>query len=270
MIRLMREVRFFHTPAWEAPDKSVSNHWAGTGPQSCPPFWVVRVVVEGPADPYTGYVCDIKVLDDFVRTHVAPELSVPSVRASFDVAARAGKSAFGLLAGRMAQPLRLLSVQIRFSPFTFLTFQGGGDPMIQLTQTFEFSASHRLHCPGLGDEENHRLFGKCSNPHGHGHNYLLEVAIEIEPAATSLSLHELDRIVRAEVIERFDHKNLNLECAEFADLNPTVENIAQVIFDRLARGLEPLRLFNVRVWETAKTYAECSAATWTMPNGNTR
>jgi len=130
--------------------------------------------------------------------------------------------------------------------------------MTLLTQSFEFSASHRLHCPGLSDEENHLLFGKCSNPHGHGHNYVLEVAVEVSPDQTCSILRELDRVVRTEVIERFDHKNLNVECAEFADLNPTVENIAQVICDRLVGELQPLRLHNVRVWETAKTFAECS------------
>ena len=133
--------------------------------------------------------------------------------------------------------------------------------MVLLTQSFEFSASHRLQCPGLTDEENHRMFGKCSNPNGHGHNYVLEVTVEVAPGSTSSTLQKLDQYVRDEVIERFDHKNLNVECPEFSALNPTVENIAQVIFDRLADNLKTLCLYNVRVWETEKTYAECSAPT---------
>ncbi len=257
----MREVRFFHTDGVESTDDSASNHWAGTGTQSCPPFWVIRVIVEGPPDPRTGYVCDIKILDDFVRSHLASKLCAGSAWGSFDAAALVVKNTFGLLAGRMAELLRLISVQLRFSPFTFLTFEGGDNFMIMLTQSFEFSASHRLHCSDLSEEENSRLFGKCSNRNGHGHNYLLEVAVEVHPAQTSSNMRELDRIVRTEVIERFDHKNLNVECTEFANLNPTVENIAQVIFDRLAHGLQPLHLSNVRVWETAKTYAECRGGT---------
>ena len=141
--------------------------------------------------------------------------------------------------------------------------------MLELTQSFEFSASHRLACPGLSEEENHRLFGKCSNVHGHGHNYILEVGASANEKAISSLLPELDRIVRREIIERFDHKNLNVECAEFAELNPTVENIAQVIFDRLERELEAGRLRKVRVWETAKTYAECTSASVKCP-GPTR
>ena len=130
--------------------------------------------------------------------------------------------------------------------------------MILLTQSFEFSASHRLSCAGLNDEENLRLFGKCSNPHGHGHNYVVEVTVEPASGLVVLPVLELDRRVKAEIIDRFDHKNLNLECPDFANLNPTVENIAQVVFDRLSTALSPLRLTKVRVWETAKTYAECT------------
>lgn len=259
VIRLMREVRFFHSPAVEAPGQLDSNHWSGTGPQSRLPFYVVRMVVEGPPNPQTGYVCDIKVLDDHVRAHLAPRLLAAGGACSFEAAGHAVQSAFGPLAEWIA-PLRLLSVQLRFSPFTSLTIQGGDVLMTTLSHSFEFSASHRLSCPGLNDEQNLRLFGKCSNPHGHGHNYLLEVAVEVETGATGSVIGLLDRVVRSEVIERFDHKNLNVECAEFADLNPTVENIARVIYDDLVRRLKPLRLSSVRVWETAKTYAECSTS----------
>lgn len=260
----MREVRFFHQPLSET-DAAGSNHWAGTAPQSRLPFWVVRIVVEGPADPQIGYVCDIKWLDEFVRIHLAPQLSTSSAVASLEEAGRVARSSFRRLAGQLVAPLRLISVQIRFSPYTNLTIRCGDDAMALLTQSFEFSASHRLHCPGLTDEENRRLFGKCSNPHGHGHNYVLEVTVEVPSDAIGSALQQLDRGVHAEVIEQFDHKNLNVECSDFAGLNPTVENIAQVIFNRLAgnTGIPPLS--SVRVWETPKTYAECSKAANFLP-----
>src|SRR3990172_6552708 len=101
--------------------------------------------------------------------------------------------------------------------------------MIHLTQAFEFAAAHRLSCEGLSDAENQRLFGKCSNPHGHGHNYLLEVTVAgpaDDRTGTLVDLARLDRTVRERIIDPFDHKNLNLECPDFARLNPTVENIA--------------------------------------------
>ena len=131
--------------------------------------------------------------------------------------------------------------------------------MIKVTQSFEFSAAHRLHCEGLSDEENRRLFGKCSNPSGHGHNYVLEVTVEGEPDKDTgrvASLPDLQRTVDECVIHPFDHKNLNMEVTDFRSLNPSVENIARVIWNRLHAELAPAILSRVRVWETPKTYAE--------------
>jgi len=189
-----------------------------------------------------------------VRTRLATGLSneVPS----FDEAGRLLRDGIDVLAAGLPSSLRLISADLRLSPFTRLT-AGKETRVVLLTQSYEFSASHRLSCVGLSDVENFQLFGKCSNPNGHGHNYLLEITVAADGAGIRSSLTDLDRKVKTYVIEPFDHKNLNLECSEFADLNPTVENIAQVIFDRLEKALTPLRLSSVRVWETAKTYAEC-------------
>ena len=131
--------------------------------------------------------------------------------------------------------------------------------MIQMTEQFEFSAAHRLYCPDLSSEENLRIFGKCANPNGHGHNYVLDVTVAGDVSATTGSIVELasfEHTVVQRVIEPFDHKNLNLDCAEFADLNPTVENIARAIWTRLKGRFQPARLVSVRLWETPKTCAE--------------
>ena len=262
----MREVRFFSAPSGLDRRPANENNWAGTGPNSELPFWTVRAMVEGQVDPRTGYLCDIKILDDLVRRHLAVALRATR---SLDESNQALSATFGEIAAGITGNLRLSSLELRYSPFTTITVCSGALAMLVMTQSFEFSASHRLACPGLSDEENYRLFGKCSNPHGHGHNYVLEVSASASDKAALPLLPELDRIVRREIIERFDHKNLNVECAEFANLNPTVENIAQVIFDRLETRLETGRLTKVRVWETAKTYAECLSASETSP-GPTR
>ncbi len=131
--------------------------------------------------------------------------------------------------------------------------------MVQMTEQFEFSASHRLYCPDLSSEENQRIFGKCANPNGHGHNYVLDVTVGGDVCEKTGSLVELgpfERTVIERVIEPFDHRNLNQDCPEFADLNPTVENIARVIWTRLKGRLGPAQLVSVRLWETPKTCAE--------------
>ncbi|MFH1111245.1 MAG: 6-carboxytetrahydropterin synthase, partial [Planctomycetota bacterium] len=114
-------------------------------------------------------------------------------------------------------------------------------------------------CKELSDAENPRLFGKCSNPNGHGHNYVVEVTVcgTVDSGkGTVADVGHVDRVVLERVIEPFDHKNLNVECAEFAQLNPSVENIARVIWDRLAGAFDGCRLASIRVWETPKTCAE--------------
>ena len=133
--------------------------------------------------------------------------------------------------------------------------------MILLTQQFEFSAAHRLHNPEFSDEKNRELFGKCNNPHGHGHNYLVDVTVGIDEednGKSSYWLSVLEATVRKQVIDRVDHRNLNVEIAEFATLNPTVENIAVVVWNWLIGGACPGTLRNVRVYETPKTWADYS------------
>jgi len=272
-MRLTREVRFFHgrDAPGSSPDRR-GNRWAGTDRSDpVPPFWAIRATVEGAVDARTGYLCDIKQIDDVVRGQVREAL-FPQGLDQEDLRvlqlARRLATAHLAVAPKFLPPTRLSSLQLSISPFTHLTthsgsaiFDQGESIMVRLTQSFEFSASHRLYCAELSDEENRRLFGKCSNPHGHGHNYLIEVTVgglTEQGSGPVFDVCALDRIVGELVIEPLDHKNLNVECAEFATLNPTVENIARVIFQRLAGKLGDQRLLSVRVWETPKTRAEYS------------
>jgi 6-pyruvoyltetrahydropterin/6-carboxytetrahydropterin synthase len=132
--------------------------------------------------------------------------------------------------------------------------------MLRLSQKFEFCASHRLHNANLSDARNRELFGKCNNPHGHGHNYIVQVTAAGEADANGLIMQipAFEKIVASAVIEPFDHKNLNVEIEEFKKLNPSVENIARVIFQRLKPKFESekVKLSGVTVWETEKTWCE--------------
>ena len=131
--------------------------------------------------------------------------------------------------------------------------------MIQITTKYELAASHRLHSADWSAEQNEVAFGKCSNPAGHGHNYLLEVTLRGHPDRASgevTDLEEFRRLVQSEIIDRFDHKNLNEDCEEFAELMPTVENMAKVFWDRLIYRFVNVELYRVAVWETPTTYAE--------------
>ena len=126
-------------------------------------------------------------------------------------------------------------------------------PTVRLTKRVQFSAGHRLFNPELSDEENARLYGKCSSPGGHGHNYTLEVTVEDEVDARTgmvVNFAELKETIRREVLARFDHKNLNTEVDALRGLVPTAENIAVAVWKCLEPNVAPTRLVEVRVAET--------------------
>lgn len=131
--------------------------------------------------------------------------------------------------------------------------------MVLLTRRIEFSASHLYHNPDFSPEENRRVFGKCNNPHGHGHNYALEVTIEGQPDPVTgmvLDLKELKEILEREVMQRMDHRFLNKEVPELAGEIPTCENIARVIWTLLEPKIPQGRLHRVRLYETSDLFAD--------------
>lgn len=132
--------------------------------------------------------------------------------------------------------------------------------MVLLTRKIEFSASHRYHNPDLSPEENRRVFGKCNNPHGHGHNYTLEVTVAGEPDPLTgivLDLKDLKEILEREVMQRMDHRFLNYEVPELAGQIPTCENIARVIWHLLDSKIRQGKLYRVRLYETPDLFADC-------------
>jgi 6-pyruvoyltetrahydropterin/6-carboxytetrahydropterin synthase len=129
---------------------------------------------------------------------------------------------------------------------------------IELGRRYRFAASHRLHTDRLSEEENTRVFGKCANPYGHGHNYVLEIGVsgDVDPATGMIAnLAELDNFVEREVIEVFDHHSLNEDVAAFRDVVPTTENLCIEIFDRL-KSFPKAKLERVRVQETTNNSFE--------------
>lgn len=129
---------------------------------------------------------------------------------------------------------------------------------IALGRRYKFSASHRLHSVQLSEEENQRVYGKCNNPYGHGHNYVVEVCVsgDVDPATGMIAnLRDLDGYVEREVIEMFDHKSLNEDVPVFRELVPTTENVCKVIYQRL-KHFPHAKLERVRVEETGNNSFE--------------
>ncbi len=130
-----------------------------------------------------------------------------------------------------------------------------------ITRKVEFSASHFCRVPELPDEENRRIFGASANPHGHGHNYVVEVSVQGDPDQVTgmvMDLKELKEILNREIVQPYDHRFLNYEAPPFDRVVPTVENVAREIWKRLepALGAGGRRLHSVRVYENAGLYAD--------------
>ena len=133
---------------------------------------------------------------------------------------------------------------------------------VAVYRTEHFNAAHRLHNPAFDGATNDKLFGKCNNPHFHGHNYELIVKVTGEPDKQTgyvIDLKALSDIIKENVLKRFDHKNLNLDVAEFKNLNPTAENIVIVIYNILRPLINSAFGLQVRLFETERNFVEYPA-----------
>jgi 6-pyruvoyltetrahydropterin/6-carboxytetrahydropterin synthase len=266
MFRLTREVRFAVNPPG-VPGAPSDNSYGGIpGPAPAAIWSALRVTLAGELQQQTQYLCDIKAIDAAVRRAAIPMIAQATAGwwrgESSPTTAALLRQVWNELAGALAGA-RLDELDWRVTPFvSYQLYQHDmKEPvMFRLSEKFEFSASHRLHNPALSDSENLRLFGKCSNPLGHGHNYQLQVTVELAESRgeSATLLGPLEKVVNQRVIERFDHKNLNVEVAEFSHRTPSVENIAAVIYGLLKPAVAELggKLSAVKVWETGKTSCE--------------
>lgn len=221
-------------------------------------YYEFEVCCRGEPDEATGYLVNIKHIDQAVRASVLHRVHAAILTdASRDP---------GLMLPELARALsaslevRLVALNWKLSPTYALEYRMNKPSDILMRQRFEFAAAHRLNVSSLSPEENRAVFGKCNNPSGHGHNYEIEVCIRKPLTEHAMHLAELERLVDETIIQRFDHKHLNLDTAEFATntgLNPSVENIARVCYDLLApavaSGSGNPSLACVTVWETPKT-----------------
>ena len=134
-------------------------------------------------------------------------------------------------------------------------------PKVTAYRKAHFNAAHRLFRPDWSDEKNQEVFGKCNNPYFHGHNYEIIVAVtgEIDPlTGYVIDLGELKQLIRTEIEEAFDHKNLNLEVEEFKTLNPTAENICVVSYQKLRKHLPESLELEITLYETPRNYVRYS------------
>ncbi len=271
VVELSRTVRFCLN---DEPAPSQQRNPAGVTPTTWPPrhngfsawppmrglgrYYQLVVRCRGQADPVTGYFISIKQIDKAVAEAVLPDL-----QRLIHTTGSAAAVPMGRLMQRIMQLLQkpldgsVIETRLDLTPYYALTIRSRAMDHVIICQQYEFAAAHRLHSDRLSDEENRRVFGKCNNPSGHGHNYRLEVAVQapVDPGGGLIPVEAIDALVDETVIQKLDHKHLNADVPQFKNRNPSVEHIAQVIYSMVEQPLRSLgvELEAVSVWETDKT-----------------
>lgn len=230
--------------------------------------YVCELTVSGRVDPITGMVVNIVDIDAVLKSRVVGRLDgvlidrdIPEFASTPPTPENLVRFIWEACVDWLPRECRLAGVTLYWKPTGWSRLSNRrGRSMLTVTRAYDFSASHRLNAPALGPNENAALFGKCNWANGHGHNYEVEVTVAGEPDPSTgrvIPPDVLDRMVEEEILTPFDHRHLNLDVPEFADSNPTSENLTRVIWDRLSarwarESIAPARLYCVAVRETAR------------------
>ncbi len=230
--------------------------------------YVLELSVRGPVDPRDGMVINIKTVDAALRDllaaidHKMLNTALPEFHDRLPTTENLALALWNRMP-RQISHAACVALRLEEQPGLFVEIDGAHPAMVYLTSTLEFAASHRLHSDKLSAAENCEVYGKCNNPNGHGHNYVVEVTVVGEPdsrTGTVIDLGKLETVMRQEIDARFDHKNLNLDTDFFRDKPATAENIAIVIWSLLepripaCRTSGAVRLHRVRLIETARSW----------------
>ena len=273
LVHLTRRVGFSSGHRYWSADLSAEENRARFGPFASPynhgHNYLLDVTISGRVDPVDGMVMNIKDLDDLLRFWVVSLFDGKSINdevPGFETKPPSLENLLDFIWARVHSHLSdtVELVRMRLEEMPSLYAEQASTPsgtVMTLSRTYEFAASHRLHVPAYSDLENWEMFGKCNNPAGHGHNYILEITVEGQPDPVSgmmVDLDELDRKVNEEVVNRYDHKNLNIDIPELQGCVATSEVVAQKIFERLSGNL-PVKLQRIRLHETARSCFEVVA-----------
>jgi 6-pyruvoyltetrahydropterin/6-carboxytetrahydropterin synthase len=259
MHKLTRFVRFSINP-FLPEDIAGFNSFAGQpAGQGLAIFFELGVGVVGQVSGSTGFVVNVTDIDKSVRSYVVP-IFAERIREDFRQGKHIGfcritellKASHGGLIDKFEKAM-VSELILKLNPFRKIAVDCEDWKMIYFSEKFEFAAMHKLWNDEFSQQRNLEVFGKCANPSGHGHNYIIEVTVKMPTGKEEFCAGDFERSVDEEFITLVDHKNLNADVGYFAKSIPTVENIAVFAWDRLVDNLADSRLHCVTVWETDKT-----------------
>lgn len=224
-------------------------------------YFSLWVELTSALNPDTGFVVNVSEIDKVVRQQALP-LFQRTVTAAMRSQRSLGladlvsllKQCFAVIDAAFDVP-RLTGLGLELNPFRKLFIQAENHGMFTYSEKFEFAAMHRLWNDRFDEARNIEFFGKCANPAGHGHNYVLEVSVGRQRDAESNGwICEFEKVVETQFLDLVDHKNLNVDVAGFETLNPTVENLAYFAWEKLDGQFKNSHLEKITVWENDRTF----------------
>ena len=274
MHKLARQVRFSINPFLPEDSCGFNSFASKPAGEGVSIFLELSVMLTGDVEPATGFVVNVSDVDENVRGVVVP-IFAERIRKDFRQGKHIGfsqiaellRSSWEQLANRFGSA-KLSELSLNLNPFRKVTVDCEDCEMIYFSEKFEFAATHKLWNKGFSDEHNLEIFGKCANPAGHGHNYVIEVTIGVAQIANRKSpgtigdkrqaigdfcIGDFEKTVNEKLIKLLDHKNLNADVAEFGKNNPTIENIAAFAWDKLRGNFGEAALHCVTIWENDRT-----------------
>lgn len=255
-LSLTRTTRLFLSPQEPVPPKGKNSFAAYSTTTGLGAFYEITLHCTGKTEEGTGFVESIYDMDQAVHSVIAPRI-VSGLQRGCDQPADILKASLPELRTRVEAKISRVDWQLM--PTYRISMTTDDPKRYLLSQQYQFAASHRLYNTDFDEKKNREVFGKCCNANGHGHNYRLEVEIKVplesDQPGYGFTVTDLDRVVHSSIIDDYDHTYLNMDVDDFADSNPTVENITLSCHKRLAQPLLDLgiKLNKVRLWETDKT-----------------
>jgi 6-pyruvoyltetrahydropterin/6-carboxytetrahydropterin synthase len=260
MHNLVRQIRFSINPFSDEQSEGFNSYCAKPAGEGLAIFLTLEAELAGPIDSDTGFIVNVTDIDKVVRQYVVP-IFVEQVKKEF----RNGKhielkqlwellsTASKTLSDKF-NPAKLKWLKLGLNPFRKLAISSEDGRMFYFSEKFDFAASHTLWNEKFSDDKNFEVFGKCANPAGHGHNYVIEVTVKKAVENEEFQIGRFEKIVHDKFIKMVDHKNLNEDVPEFGSVNPTVENIAAFAWKNLVGKFELLQLDSITVWENERTF----------------
>ncbi len=261
MHTLSRQIRFSLNPFSSVQTQGYNSYTSKPSGNGLSIYFSLWVNLAGELNRDTGFVVNVSRIDQAVRRDVVPlfenlisETFKNRQTPTLISLAELLKQSWGILRNSF-QSKTVTQLSLEINPFRRITIQSNEAKMFIVSEKFEFSAMHKLWNDAFDEAKNMEVFGKCANPAGHGHNYVLEVSVEKTMNSLDDRWHsEFERGVKECFLDLVDHKNLNVDVEAFEFMNPTVENLSLLAWQKLDKKLKNATLRKVVVWENDRTY----------------